>query len=51
MNDEKIFCPVNGWVCPYWHEDGTCSMKEEEGTHPKDECDDYMMYDEFFEGL
>ena len=27
---KKIYCPVNGWDCPYWRKDGTCSMKEEE---------------------
>ena len=41
---EKIFCPVNGWDCPYWKEDGTCGMKEEEGCHPLEECDDYYFF-------
>lgn len=45
---EKIYCPVNGWDCPYWRKNGTCSMKEEEGVHPKDECDDYALFDEMF---
>ena len=23
-NGEPIFCPVNGWDCPYWRENGKC---------------------------
>ena len=38
----KIFCPVNGWDCPYWCKDGTCSMYPE--TDPIDECDDFAMF-------
>ena len=49
--NKKIYCPVNGWDCPYWKEDGTCSMKEEEGVHPKEECDDYAFFDAMFDGL
>ena len=49
--NEKIYCPVNGWDCPYWRKDGTCKMLEEEGAHPKNECDDYAAFDDFFEGL
>ena len=48
---KKIYCPVNGWDCPYWKKDGTCSMREEEGIHPKEECDDYALFDEMFDGL
>lgn len=48
---KKIYCPVNGWDCPYWKKDGTCSMREEEGVHPKEECDDYALFDEMFDGL
>ena len=48
---KKIYCPVNGWDCPYWKKDGTCSMKEEEDVHPKEECDDYTLFDEMFDGL
>jgi len=40
--EEKIFCPANGWDCPYYHDgDGACMMKEEEGVGPLHECDDY----------
>ena len=48
---EEIYCPVNGWDCPYWRQDGTCGMLDEEGTHPRYECDDYAMFDDFFEGM
>lgn len=41
---KKIYCPVNGWDCPYWKKDNICSMKEEEGIHPKDGCDDYIIF-------
>lgn len=52
MNEEeKIFCPVNGWDCPYWRKDGTCGMTEDEGCHPLDECDDYAFFNDFFEDL
>lgn len=37
----KVFCPVNGWDCPYWKKDGTCSMYPE--ADPIDECDDFAM--------
>ena len=34
---EKVFCPVNGWDCPYWNEDRTCSL-----DNPEEECDDWF---------
>ena len=36
---KKFFCPVNGWDCPYWKEDGSCSMVDD-GDNPVMECDD-----------
>lgn len=39
MLTKKFFCPVNGWDCPYWKEDGSCSMVDE-GDNPVIECDD-----------
>ena len=36
---KKFFCPVNGWDCPYWKKDGTCSMVDD-GDNPVMECDD-----------
>lgn len=35
----KFFCPVNGWDCPYWKKDGSCSMLDE-GDNPLTYCDD-----------
>jgi hypothetical protein len=44
---KKFFCPVNGWDCPYWKKDGSCSMVDE-GNNPLVECDDaaYVWRDE-----
>ena len=36
---KKFFCPVNGWDCPYWKQDGSCSMVDE-GDDPVKECED-----------
>lgn len=36
---KKFFCPVNGWDCPYWKKDGSCSMVDD-GDDPVMECDD-----------
>ena len=33
--DEMIWCPVNGWGCPYF-EDGVCYI-----ASPMEECDDF----------
>ena len=33
--DETVFCPVNGWDCPYY-EDGVCYIK-----NPIEDCDDF----------
>ena len=39
-----FYCPVNGWDCPYWKDDGTCQMYDE-GDNPIEECDDaYFFY-------
>lgn len=44
---KKFFCPVNGWDCPYWKKDGSCSMVDD-GDNPVMECDDagYFWADE-----
>lgn len=31
-------CPVNGWDCPHWCEDGSCALGDEETM--MSECDD-----------
>ena len=36
---KKFYCPVNGWDCPYWKRDGTCSIVDN-GDDPVKECDD-----------
>ena len=41
MKNEKIFCPVNGWDCPYY-KDGECICEK-----PEENCDDYMMFWDF----
>ena len=48
---KKFYCPVNGWDCPYWKKDGSCSMVDE-GTDPTLECDDagYFWNDEAGDG-
>ena len=48
---KKFFCPVNGWDCPYWKEDGSCSMVDD-GDDPIMECDDTAtFYDNPGEGF
>lgn len=42
-NNEKFYCPVLDWECPYCKLDGTCSMIDE-GDDPKQQCDDAMYY-------
>ena len=38
---EKIYCPINGWSCPYFKDNGVCTI-----DHPEKECDDYMIMEE-----
>lgn len=41
MRTKKIYCPVNGWDCPYYQE-GECGIED-----PISECDDFAgMWDE-----
>ena len=40
---EKYYCPVNGWDCPYYAENGECLCE-----NPLEECDDAMEYEEGF---
>lgn len=37
-----VYCPVNGYDCPYWQKDGTCSMYPE--ADPVKECDDFAYF-------
>ena len=43
-NGEPIFCPVNGWDCPYF-DNGICFMRD-----PIEDCDDFAyMFDSWEE--
>ena len=45
----KPYCPVNGWDCPYWNEDSSCNLGDEEAMIS--ECDDaYYLLGDFEEG-
>lgn len=50
MEKEKIVCPIEDFYCPYaskWDEENECvycQMREEDGTHPRDHCDEYQFY-------
>lgn len=36
---KKVYCPVNGWDCPYWQKDGTCTIE-----NPIEDCDDFGVF-------
>lgn len=40
---ETIFCPVNGWDCPYF-ENGVCYVND-----PMEDCDDFAICFESWE--
>lgn len=41
---KKIFyCPVNGYNCPYFKEDNTCALVDEDND-PVMECDDAAFF-------
>lgn len=42
---KKIYCPVNGWTCPYFDANGVCMM-----DNPASECDDFAALNAFFDG-
>lgn len=46
MEKEKIYCPVNGWDCPYWQEDGSCACEDVE-----ENCDDFAAFWNFFDDV
>lgn len=37
-----IYCPVNGWNCPYYDANGCCMMYPD--TDPIKECDDFAIF-------
>lgn len=38
MRTAKIYCPVNGWDCPYY-KDNECGIED-----PMNECDDFSYF-------
>lgn len=38
MRMNKIYCPCNGWDCPYF-KDGECRIED-----PMNECDDFSYF-------
>lgn len=40
MRTKKIYCPVNGWDCPYYKKD-QCGLGECGIEDPISECDDF----------
>lgn len=39
---ETYFCPVNGWDCPYWCQNGECAL----GCSAPEHCDDAALMEE-----
>lgn len=37
-----VFCPVNGWDCPYFDKAGHCTLYPE--FDPRMECDDFAYF-------
>jgi len=44
-NDTPVFCPVNGWDCPYY-KDGRCCMEDGD---PIEDCDEFGYFFESWE--
>lgn len=42
-NGEPVYCPVNGWDCPYYGK-GLCHIKD-----PIEDCDDFASHFESWE--
>ena len=38
MRMNKIYCPLNGWDCPYYKE-GECGIED-----PMNDCDDFWVF-------
>lgn len=44
MNDEvkrskQNYCPVNDYECPYWSDEGICTLE-----HVEEECEDFIFW-------
>lgn len=37
-----VYCPVNGWDCPYFDTKGCCKLYPE--FNPARECDDFYFF-------
>lgn len=37
-NGEPVYCPVNGWDCPYYNQ-GLCCIAD-----PVEDCDDFASF-------
>lgn len=44
--NEKYYCPVNGWDCPYGQKDGSCTCE-----NPTVECGDAAWWEKYFNDL
>ena len=44
MKEKKgyVYCPVNGWDCPYFDTKGCCKLYPE--FDPARECDDFYFF-------
>ena len=40
---KKFYCPVNGWDCPSWRDDGSCKLVDK-GKDPTLECSDAFTF-------
>lgn len=40
---KKFYCPVNGWDCPYWKNDGSCQLVDLD-KDPVRECEDAAIF-------
>lgn len=39
MRTKRIYCPVNGYDCPYYHKNDECALE-----NPILECDDFAFF-------
>lgn len=35
----KVYCPVNGWDCPYYKDGGLCTIE-----NPLEDCEDFGFF-------
>lgn len=39
MRKGRIYCPANGWDCPYYNKNGECALND-----PMKDCDDFAYF-------